>query len=174
MGTALTAAFAVNKVNDFTPAIIDAQTTLDKLHNTLSFSLGAGQVTGQMEYLRKTTNALGVEFGSTAVMYAKLTAAARGTSMEGANTKKLFESVGKASTVMGLSAAEVQGIFLSLTQVMSKGTVQAEEIRGQLAERLPGAFATAASAMGVTTGEFSKRLELGQVVSNDFSPKFAD
>ena len=174
MGTALTAAFAVNKVADFTHAIIDAQTNLDKLHNTLSFSLGAGQVTGQMEYLRKTTNALGLEFGSTAVMYAKFAAAARGTTMEGRNTQKVFESIGKASTVMGLSASDTQGVMLALTQILSKGTVQAEEIRGQLGERLPGAFAIAARAMGVTTAEFSKMLELGQVVSADFLPKFAN
>ncbi|MDP3831013.1 MAG: phage tail tape measure protein, partial [Ignavibacteriaceae bacterium] len=173
MGTALTAAFAVNKISDFTHAIIDAQTNLDKLQNTLSFSLGAGQVTGQMDYLRKTTNVLGLEFGSTAVMYAKFAAAARGTSMEGRNTQKVFESIGKASTVMGLSAADTQGVMLALTQILSKGSVQAEEIRGQLGERLPGAFAIAARAMGVTTAEFSKMLELGQVVSADFLPKFA-
>jgi hypothetical protein len=52
--------------------------------------------------------------------------------------------------------------------------VQAEEIRGQLGERLPGAFAIASRAMGVTTQEFSKMLELGQVVSADFLPKFAN
>jgi len=56
---------------------------------------------------------------------------------------------------------------------MSKGQVMAEELRGQLGERLPGAFQVAARAMGVTTAELGKMLESGQVVATDFLPKFA-
>jgi len=51
--------------------------------------------------------------------------------------------------------------------------VQAEELRGQLGERLPGAFQIAARAMGVTEVELNKLMETGQVFSADFLPKFA-
>ena len=40
-------------------------------------------------------------------------------------------------------------------------------------EQLPGAFQMAAQAMGVTTAELNKMLEMGEVVSEDFLPKFA-
>jgi cob(I)alamin adenosyltransferase len=56
---------------------------------------------------------------------------------------------------------------------MSKGTVQAEELRGQLGERIPGAFQMAARAMGVSAAELNKLLEQGKVLSDDFLPKFA-
>jgi hypothetical protein len=56
---------------------------------------------------------------------------------------------------------------------MSKGNVQAEELRGQLGERLPGAFNMAAKAMGVSTGELNKMLEKGEVLAEDLLPKLA-
>jgi len=58
-------------------------------------------------------------------------------------------------------------------QMISKGVISSEELRQQLGESLPGAFQIAARAMGVTTQELSKILEQGQVLSEDFLPKFA-
>lgn len=74
---------------------------------------------------------------------------------------------------MGLNTEQSSGVLLALQQMISKGTVQAEELRGQLGERLPGAFQIAAKAMGVTTAELGKMLEQGQVIADDFLPKFA-
>ncbi|MBQ3170671.1 MAG: tape measure protein, partial [Mailhella sp.] len=60
-----------------------------------------------------------------------------------------------------------------LGQMVSKGKVMAEELRGQLGERLPGAFQLAAKAMGVTTMELDKMLETGDVLADDLLPKLA-
>src|SRR5690606_24882407 len=49
-----------------------------------------------------------------------------------------------------------------------------EELRGQLGERLPGAFSLAAKAMGVTEQELNKMLEKGEIIAQDFLPRFAD
>ncbi len=174
MGVALSAGFAVSKVLEFRTAIQGAQVDIDKLRNALTYGMGGAAVTQEVDYLRKATNAMGLEFASTSQLYAKFAAAARGTALEGKGVKDVFESIGKAGTVMGLGAGEMQGVMLALTQILSKGTVQAEEIRGQLGERLPGAFAIASRAMGVTTAEFGKLLETGQVMSTDFLPKFAE
>ena len=57
--------------------------------------------------------------------------------------------------------------------MMSKGTVQSEELRGQLGERLPGAFQLAAKSMGVTTMELGKMLENGEVLANELLPKLS-
>jgi tape measure domain-containing protein len=85
----------------------------------------------------------------------------------------VFEALSKASAVMGLSASQTEGALLALQQMVSKGTVSSEELRGQLGERLPGSFQIAARAMGVTTAELGKMLEQGQVLSEDFLPKFS-
>ena len=67
----------------------------------------------------------------------------------------------------------MDGVFLALGQMISKGKVQAEELRGQLGERLPGAFDMAAKAMGVTTAKLDDMLKKGQVTAEEMLPKLA-
>jgi tape measure domain-containing protein len=146
----------------------------EKLNNTLKFSIGsAAGAAREIEYLKTTTNALGLEFQTTAIAYAKFSAASKGTALEGQKTRDIFEAIAKASTVLGLSADETGGALKAIEQIISKGTVSAEELRGQLGERLPGAFEIASRAMGVTTQELGKMLEQGKLVSDVFLPKFA-
>ena len=56
----------------------------------------------------------------------------------------------------------MHGAFLALGQMISKGKVQAEELRGQLGKRLPGAFQLAAKAMGMTTAALDKFMADGK------------
>ncbi|RZJ12077.1 MAG: hypothetical protein EOP39_04630 [Rubrivivax sp.] len=153
-------------------AIYEASAAGERLRTMLNFATG-GKSAEEIEYLRKVTNRLGLEFTSTATAYGQFQAAAKGTALEGQKARDVFESIAKASAVMGLSTEQSGGALLALQQMFSKGTVQAEELRGQLGERLPGAFQIAAKAMGVTTAELGKLLEQGLVVADDFLPKFA-
>lgn len=153
-------------------AIYEASAAAERLRTMLNFASG-GNAAQEIEYLRQVTGRLGLEFASTSRAYGQFQAAARGTALEGAKARDVFESIAKASAVMGLSTDQASGVLLALQQMISKGTVQAEELRGQLGERLPGAFQIAAKAMGVTTAELGKMLEAGQVIADDFLPKFA-
>lgn len=153
-------------------ALYEASAAAERLKIGLDFASARGSAQ-EIAYLRSTTHSLGLAFQSTAQSYMQFQAAAKGTTLEGEKARAVFESVAKASAVMGLSAEQNSGVLLALQQMVSKGTVQAEELRGQLGERLPGAFQIAARAMGVTTAELGKMLEQGQVVSEDFLPKFA-
>lgn len=165
----------LSELNQAKQAMLEAQAAADKLKNGLSFAVGGPKAAAEeIDYLRKVTNQLGLEFGSASQAYMKLAASAQGTAMAGKQTRAIFEAVAKASTVMGLSAEEANGALLAIGQMMSKGSVQAEELKGQLGERLPGAFQIAARAMGVTTQELGKMLDNGQVLANDFLPKFAE
>ncbi|MGL5002484.1 MAG: tape measure protein, partial [Casimicrobium sp.] len=154
--------------------ITDAQIASDKFNASLLFSTGSASAAArELGYVKEVSRALGLQTNATADSYVKLSAATKGTALEGAQTRATFEAIAKASTVMGLSAEQTNGAFLALQQIVSKGTVQAEELRGQLGERIPGAFQIAARAMGVTTQELGKLLEQGKVVSTEFVPKFA-
>ncbi|MGX7703807.1 phage major capsid protein [Methylobacterium sp. Gmos1] len=79
----------------------------------------------------------------------------------------------EAATAMHLPSENVALVFKALEQMAAKGTVQMEELKGQLGESLPGAFEIAAKAMGVTTAELGELMQKGQVMSGDFLPKFA-
>jgi tape measure domain-containing protein len=149
-------------------------TALQRVQNSLEFATGSTQAAkAEYEYLRQTANRLGLDLNTASLSFTKLAAAAQGTSMQGQGARDIFNAVSGAATVMGLSAAEADGALLAISQMIGKGTVAAEELRGQLGERLPGAFQIASRAMGVSTAELGKMLEQGQVISDDFLPKFA-
>ena len=104
--------------------------------------------------------------------FTKLAAAAQanGTSIE--ETAEVYKGLAAANVALGGNAERLQGILLATTQVFSKGKVQAEELRGQIGERLPGAFALFAQSLGLSTKELDKALEQGKVSTEDFV-KFA-
>ncbi len=106
--------------------------------------------------------------------YTKFLASAKTTNLTTAETRNIFRQTAKAAGVLGLSTDDAKGSFRALEQILSKGKVQAEEIRGQLGERLPGAFQILARSMGLTTAELDKQLSLGNVLSEEVLPKFAE
>lgn len=126
-----------------------------------------------MSFAREESDRLGLSLKVSAGEFAKLNAAAAGTDLVESQVRDIFTGISEYSTVARLSADQFSGVMLAVNQILSKGTVSAEELRGQLAERLPGAFQIAAKAMGVTTAELGKMLEQGEVLSADFLPKFA-
>ncbi len=152
----------------------EAGKAAERLRN--SFEAAAGSIHkggAEQAYARAEAQRLGLDLLSTSQAYLKLTASAKGTALEGENTRAIFSSVAGAGRALGLSADEMSGALLAISQMMSKGTVNAEELRGQLSERLPGSFQIAARAMGVSTAELGKMLEKGEVVADDFLPRFA-
>lgn len=125
------------------------------------------------EFLRGLSNSLGVSYQTLAESYKGLKASTNGTNLEGRATEKIFASVVRAGAALKLSNDDIRGSLLALQQMMSKGTVSAEELRGQLGERLSGAFRLAANAMGVTEQKLGKMLEQGQVMAADLLPRLA-
>ncbi|MBS7777706.1 tape measure protein [Acidovorax sp. CCYZU-2555] len=157
---------------DSAAALFQASAAAERLKIGLDFASARGGAE-EMAYLRKATYDLGLSFQGTAQAYMQFQAAAKGTTIEGDKARAVFESISKASAVMGLTADQSSGALLALQQMISKGSVSSEELKQQLGERLPGAFQIAARSMGVTTAELGKMLEMGQVVAEDFLPKFA-
>jgi tape measure domain-containing protein len=141
----------------------------------LKFTQGSSEAGGKaLDFVRKEADKLGLSLEASIPGFAKFSAAAKGTEIEGKGVKTVFNGVTAASAAMRLTGEQTAGAFTALEQIMSKGKVQAEELRGQLGERIPGAFQIAARAMGVTTKELDKMLETGSVLANDFLPAFGN
>lgn len=115
-------------------------------------------------------NQYGQQIDVTAGSLGRLMAASKGTKLEGQGTLDIWESLITTGTVLQLNQEEMTGIFRATEQMISKGNVQAEELRGQLGERLPGAFQIAARAMGITTQELDKLLKKGEVTAEELLP----
>ena len=105
--------------------------------------------------------------------FSRLTAASKGSKLEGQDTQELFKGVSQAMAALGLNAQDASLIFLAFQQVISKGKVAAEELRGQIGERLPGAIQLAAKSMGMTVKDFSASLDRGEISANILLPKLA-
>ena len=153
--------------------ILTTGQTLDGITASFTATFGSNGVGRELDYTRKVANDLGLEVTSLQASYSKWAAAAKGTSLEGEQQKKVFEAVAQASRVLNLSVDDTEGTLRALSQMISKGKVQAEELRGQLGERLPGAYAMAARAMGVTQAELGKMMEQGKLMAENLLPKLA-
>ena len=114
-----------------------------------------------------------VPVGQATEQFTKLNAAARASGFSVAEVEKVYRGLAAANTALGGDSEKLQGILLATQQIFSKGKVQAEELRGQLGERLPGAFALFAKAVNKTPAELDKALNDGEVRLEDFI-KFTD
>jgi tape measure domain-containing protein len=126
----------------------------------------------EQEFLSKIANDFGIELVNLTRLYTQFYVSAK-DKLSSQEIQDIFRSISKASASMGLSVQQQERAFLALNQMMSKGTVMAEELRGQLAEALPGAFGIMAKAIGVTEQELGKMMQRGELLASDVLPKFA-
>lgn len=136
---------------------------------TVAFEGDQTKVNRALVVTRKTADELGLQFRTLALQYSKLSAASLGTNLEGEKTEQIFRSMSEAARVLRLTDEEVEGAFKALTDIMSKGTIQAEELKGQLGDRFPGAVQIMAKGLGIGTAELAKMMEQGQLTSDALS-----
>jgi tape measure domain-containing protein len=124
-------------------------------------------------FLSQTAANYGQDIVALTERYIKFRAAAQQSNLTSVETMDIFDSMAKAAGVLGLKTDEVNGVFLALEQMISKGKVTTEELRRQLGERLPGAMGIMADSIGVTISELDKMLKAGTVLSAEVLPNFA-
>lgn len=142
------------------------------LDNAIKFAGGKDGVEN-LAFINKSIADLNTPVVAAKQGFKVLTGGMMESGIEAEDQRRIYNSVAKAARVMGLSTDDTTGALIALGQVASKGKVQAEELRGQLGERIPGAFAIAARAMGMTTKELDKTMSTGNLMAKEFLPKFA-
>lgn len=123
-------------------------------------------------FLRDVSEKYGIEINGLTKQFTQFYVSAK-DKISGKEIQQIFESVAKSAGFMGLSVDAQNRAFTALNQMMSKGTVSAEELKGQLGEALPGAFGIMAKSMGVTEQQLGKLMQDGKVLASDVLPKFA-
>lgn len=133
----------------------------------------------EFDYLRDQSNRLGLDLLKTSKDYTQF-AAAVGDKLPKDQMRSIFEGASEWGLVTGASAEEQSRALRSLNQMMSKGTVMSEELKGQLSEALPGAvglFVKALNQMKGTTNLTEKDLfdlmQQGKLFSKDILPEVA-
>jgi tape measure domain-containing protein len=174
LGTGLAGVFAVGAGVTAGKEIIETTARMEALQAAIKFASGSAEEFARNQaFLRRKGKELRLEAFASAEGFKTLLGSLKGSNLTGEDARNVFDAVATAARTMGLSAEQQKGAFTALGQIISKGKVQAEELRGQLGERIPGAFAIAAKSLGMTTKELDKALEQGQVSAEQFIKNFA-
>lgn len=165
---------AVGFANMITGAY-NATRSIDSFKNAVAATQGGMQAANaEWAYVEGVASKLSLSIDGVAKSYGSFSAAAHLAGVSTADTHKIFEAMSEASRVLGLDASQVQNSFKALEQMFSKGTVNAEELKQQLGDALPGSMQMMAKAVGVSTSELMKMMQAGQVLASSALPKFAD
>ncbi|RXB20788.1 tape measure protein, partial [Escherichia coli] len=136
---------------------------------TAQFVLGDEGAKRATDFVKNLANNTGVDQIETLSSFAKFSAGAG--DMDTGQKESLFSNVIGTSRLMGLSTDEINGILKAFEQMASKGKIQAEELRGQLGDRMAGAFQLFARSLGMTTEQLDAAMKNGKVLSKDVLPK---
>lgn len=162
---------AISGVQQVLQASMDLQAARSRLNVVTDGNQAA--TAAELIFVRKEADRLGFSFTTLSEQWSKFAAATKGTNITLDESRKIFTSLSEAGRVLKLDNDAMNRSFLAVTQMVSKGTIQMEELRGQLGEHLPGAFATMADAVGVSQGKLAKMMEQGKLTADYLIP-FAD
>lgn len=142
---------------------VDTTVKLDSLKTAYTSIYRSSQkASTQMAFLKDTAAKLGLEFYATAEAAKGFFAAAENSTIKD-DANRIFLSFSAAASALKMTREQSEGMFLALSQMLSKGKISAEEMRQQLAERLPGAVELLARAIGKSLPELDKMFERGEV-----------
>ncbi|HFV4143353.1 TPA: tape measure protein [Escherichia coli] len=127
------------------------------------FEKDAGQVKEFTKSLAQTT---GLDIAELQSQFAGFGASAK-ESMGIQGSEELFRNMVGYSRLMGRSEEEIKRALTALSQMAGKGQVMAEELKGQLAEAVPGMVQVFAKATGKTEQELFDAMKKGALKSAD-------
>ena len=127
----------------------------------------SGEFSKAQGIIASVSNELNVPIGASTKQFTTLSASVIGAGGNVDDAEKVFRGVSEAIKATGGDAEDVQSAIRAMSQIFGKGKVSAEELQGQLGERLPGAVVKFAEATGRTLPELQKDLRDGTVGLND-------
>ncbi|EJP5390307.1 tape measure protein [Escherichia coli] len=127
------------------------------------FDKDAGQVKEFTKSLAQTT---GLDIAELQSQFAGFGASAK-ESMGIQGSEELFKNMIGYSRLMGRSEEEIKRALTALSQMVGKGQVMAEELKGQLAEAVPGMVQVFAKATGKSEQELFDAMKKGALKSAD-------
>ena len=153
---------------------------LDQVERLLGFvDKGARKQGTTFQFLAKTADLYGLSLNEIARPFAKFAFASTAAGIAGRKFQTMVQDISAVSGAFGLPSSEVSGIVKALEQMLSKGSVFAEELRQQLGDRLPGAALAALRTyrkmlndMNLSMADFMSDMKKGLVDSTKFVPKF--
>ena len=126
-----------------------------------------------LEIIRTTSKRLNVPIDVSTKQFTQLAASVLGAGGTIEDAETVFTGVANSIKATGGNAEDVQSAIRAMSQIFGKGKVSAEELQGQLGERLAGAVVKFAEANGSSLEKLQKDLRDG-TVGLDQVIKFAE
>lgn len=142
--------------------------------SALSGIFGSAETINNLKFIRQEADKAGAALESIEEGYRKFAPSAALAGVEQAKINDIFSKFTEIGTVLHLTRDQMQSLFLALEQMAGKGTVNAEELKRQLGNVLPGAVELAAKSMNLTVADFMKAMKNNQVIFKDFIDNFAN
>ncbi|WP_223815607.1 MULTISPECIES: tape measure protein [unclassified Pantoea] len=157
--------------------VLEAGRNFDSALAGLTAITGSAERANQeFAFLQDQANRLGLDLTSTAKDYTQF-AASIGQKLPTDQIHQIFSAVSEYGTVLGTTADEQSRAFTALQQMASKGTIMSEELKGQLAEALPGAVGIFVKALNdmkgktnLTEKDLFALMQSGQLFAKDILP----
>ncbi|MDF4024136.1 tape measure protein [Luteibacter sp. PPL201] len=158
--------------------LLDAQKAAQQIHYSLLSATGSTTVAdAAYKAVSATAEHLGLDLQSSALGFSAMAAAASANGVSMRDQQALFDGLARSATVLHLSAEQTGRAITALSQIFGKGKIQAEELRQQLGDAVPGVvprFQAAVLAMTKGTDlagkSFDQLLQSGDLTVQRFLP----
>lgn len=152
-----------------------------------SLDLALKSVTGTQEnfkeqqiFLNAIAGKYGLEINNLTKQYTAFYVAAK-NKLAASQIQELFENIAKSGSALGLSNETLERSFVAINQMLAKGTVASEELRGQLAEALPGSVQAMVKAVqklhpeikNLTEKDLFELIKQGKILASEVLPETA-
>lgn len=132
--------------------------------------------TATLARLRDMGNTIGFDYRSQAMPFLRMISSGTNAGMEQGEVETVFGNMAKYGRVMGLDDESMKGSMRAVEQMLNKQQVYSEELKTQLAERMPGVISAMAEAVtgdAKDTATLFKKMEAGEVKSTEVMLKFS-
>ncbi|QGZ16303.1 hypothetical protein Hena1_01530 [Erwinia phage Hena1] len=133
----------------------------------------------KMEFVQKQAYRLGLSLKVASQGYTQMSVNAKGV-ISDSDTNALFKGLSEFSTASGADPVKYQRGITAIGQMLGKGQIMAEELKGQLAEALPGSmqiFVKAAQKYfkddKIGVPELQDLMKNGKLLAKDILPEVA-
>ena len=159
-------------------SLLEAQKQLQAIHFTLMAATGSSTLAADaFKFVSDESQKLGLVLPTAAQGFANLSASATAAGVSLSDQKELFDAYARSSTTLHLSTEQSSRALLALEQMFAKGKIQAQELRLQLGQAIPGAAQRFQNAvMEMTKGtslagkSFDQLLAAGELTTSKFLP----
>ncbi|WP_414546922.1 phage tail tape measure protein [Stenotrophomonas forensis] len=159
-------------------SLVEARKEFEAMQNSMRGATGSTAIAQDAyAFVAQTAKDLGLDLKSAAEGFTQLTASATPNGVAMATQRELFTSMSRSATAMHLSTERVDRAITALAQSFGKGKFQAEELKGQLDEAIPGVlprFQQAVLKMTESTDlagkSFEQLLQGGLLDAKKFTP----